>query len=133
MAIKRPWSGTADDTNLPKDAQQLVRAMNELSVARQQGNIITVLHNSKPCTEVMAAMDGFVNSVETGDVPYNFVVRNSNSVAYGLLEAASEVESTIKHPYMIQHPKLPVFGYTGRLYEETTGKKHVNVKKSMTE
>jgi RHS repeat-associated protein len=116
-ANKRPWSGTEDDSNLPKDTQQLVRAMNELPVALGQGNILTVLFNSEPCTEVMAAMDEFMNTVESSDVNYNFGRRNSNGVAYGFLEAAG-----ISHPRGFQHPKR-VQGYTRFVYEAATGKK----------
>lgn len=115
--MAKSWSYNeklAAHPSLPS-ATTMVEAMGNLEKAREMGTVLTVLFNSESCDAYKDKMNAFIERVNGKNhrniiVDYNLRSRNSNGVAYGLLEAAG-----IKHPTMWQHPKW-VTGYTDEVY-----------------
>ncbi|MCG8346161.1 MAG: RHS repeat-associated core domain-containing protein, partial [Chloroflexales bacterium] len=93
-------------------APDLALAMTDMHVARQRGDILTIVADDQPCTVYTTKMEKFIERLQTVKINDNPVFRNSNGVAYALVEAAG-----LPHP---QKHLQTVIGYNDKVYQLVT-------------
>ena len=92
----------------------MAHAMSNNATARLP--VVTLLLNSSSCKKYLASMRQFEQQVNTARIRYNPRYRNSNGVAYGLLEIAGVPQANL-----FQH-KAPIVGYDSTIIDIVRGR-----------
>jgi RHS repeat-associated protein len=108
-ALEHSYEDKSNNHGGYASANELALAMTDVTVARQRGDIITIHADDKPCEFYTSRMRRFMDRIRTVHVNYNPLFRNSNGVAYALIES-----SGLEHPQ--HHPKR-VIGYSSTVYD----------------